>query len=761
MADLIFGIIGTILYPLFSIIFVFLDTLQGIFKSLAGVGDIGFGETMFHVTSITSGNSGTETDTGLIFYLLNTPLVKNMLLSIMILGLFLIIIFTVMAFIKNAYSAKQKGWKEIVGNAIKGLANFIFLPVCCLLGIWLGNILLNAIEGATSSGGSELMSRKLFIAAAYGANHYRTGLWTGKGDLAFVYDLAFYGDKPFDIDDVPELPENATDAVKAEYRAMYADYLDRVYASGAISIYDQFSVGSGYSLHQINYLVIIVGGVFMMYVLVSLAYGMVRRMFILLMLYIISPAMCAMYPLDEGKAVGQWKGDFLKHTISAYGAVAGMNLFFSLLPIVGSIQLGGGYNSFGSRTATIINGVLPINTIVQLLIMIAGLFVVKEFISTISGYIGADNAYQAGAGLRDSVKKGIKDKTVNAAKKTMGAFKMANAMHRAVGNPFSKLGHAISEKHSKKEDKKFFEDYKKENDRYKDKNFKDLTDNEKATMRKRRLLKTKQDKVEKFKEKHEDFEGVTTRDVKNYKKEHRGLIGNFLNGVANVGSAYLENSDVAKAISDEIKFGYGAIIKDNEDYAKRQKDGRYGENKTAEEVNKVAQKGFNAVVAKLDEISQKTAMARLKKGEIEGIDDITLQATGLNVKSTKDEFANADKVARGLYSFQERINNAGSLEARKEIADQALSYIQNQDAGDNAALQKILDEALGQFATIKQDGSINIDANGIEHGFGEAVKNFKEDMEKVSESIAKDFSENIKKYTRKMWEEEAKKGGKS
>ena len=97
----------------------------------------------------------------------------------MTLGLFLLIIFTVMAFIKNAYSSKQKNWKEIIGNSIKGLANFIFLPVCCLLGVWAGNILLNAIDGATSTGGATLMSRKLFLAAAYDANKYRRG---DKGD---------------------------------------------------------------------------------------------------------------------------------------------------------------------------------------------------------------------------------------------------------------------------------------------------------------------------------------------------------------------------------------------------------------------------------------------------------------------------------------------------------------------------------------------------------------------------------------------------
>lgn len=431
MLDFITGLLGTILYPLFSIIFILVDILQAIFRTFAGVGGAGYGDTLWNIQNITSGNSGTETDTGLVFFLLNTPLVKNMLISIMMLGLFLLIIFTVMAFIKNAYSAKQKGWKEIIGNAIKGLANFIFLPVCCLLGIWLGNILLNAIDGATSTGGSTLMSRKLFIAAAYNANLYRNGKaddTDSKRVLQWVYDYA----KGANIITVGDIPVTQADIDATQTNEERAELVDRIYASGAMNIYTHDGAGQGYSLYQINYLTLIIGGVFMLYVLISLAYGMIRRMFILLMLYIISPALCAMYPLDEGKAAGSWKSDFIKQTISAYGAVAGMNLFFSLLPLVNNIQLFGyrhvdtsTFNSGATDVLTnilvAVNNFIGIDTIIQLLIMVSGLFVVKEFIAMISGYIGAEDAYSKGASLRSTAKTTMKDKFKDAGKKT-GAF---------------------------------------------------------------------------------------------------------------------------------------------------------------------------------------------------------------------------------------------------------------------------------------------------------------------------------------------------
>jgi len=776
MLDFILGVIGTLLYPLFSIIFILLDVVQGLFFAFAGIGEVKVtGGSGFFAGTITGDNvdkMGQENGTGLIFYLLNTPLIKNLLISIMVLGLFLLVIFTTMAFIKNAYASKQKGWKEIVGNAIKGLANFIFIPVCCLLGIWLGNILLIAINGATSVGGATQMSRKLFIASAYNANIYRNS----NGDIDEAKDNIEGFLEVYDMKGMFEVKPRSEFGSDAEAANYYADLIDKIYSVGdgfgsagaGVPLYSHTSVGPGvtkgagyYNLYQINYLTLIIGGVFMAYVLISLTYGMIRRMFILLMLYVISPALCAMYPLDDGKAVGSWKGDFIKQTISAYGAVAGLNIFFSLIPLIDNIN----FIAWSSNAGDSI-----IDSIIQLLILVSGLFVVKELIAMISGYIGADNAYTAGAGLRESTKKGIKDQTVNAAKKISGAFRIGNKINTGLGDPLGKLGGWLGESklgkgvkavghgiksgtnfvydhtlgrlmHRKlndedylEADKAYFEQAKSEGKfkgNLKNKSYDELSDKQKADIRKMR----------------EKYSGEPS-DASTLASIGKSLWG----GVKAAGSAYVENSEIAKSIADEIKYGYGSIIKDNEDFAKRQKDGKYGENKTAEEVNKVARKGFNEVVAKLDEISQKTAMSRIKAGEIAGISDGMLTRLGLTNKSSKDDFANADIVSRGLASFEKRINEAKTEEARKEIADQALSFIQSKDAGDNTALADLMNSSLEKFTSVKKDGK---DIN-----FGDSVEKFREDMTDVSEAIAKDFSDNMKKYVRKIWEDEAKKGGK-
>lgn len=431
MLDFVLGLIGTLLYPLFSIIFVFIDGIQSVFYAFAGIGDMTFSSQ-----TITATNEGGETNTGIVYYLFQNSLVKNMLFSIMLLALFLVIIFTVMAFIKNAYAAKQKGWKEIVGNAIKGLGNFILIPVCCLLGVWLANILLQAINGATSSGGANSMSRKLFIAAAYNANEFRKvndekdeqGLtWLEKtADSDKVDDLIDWAKKRKMLDSGKAYGWEKIE--KGQTNGYYANIVDEIYATTNVSIYEQFSVGKWYQVWSINYLVLIVGGIFMLYVLCALSFAMVRRLFLLIILFIISPGVCAMYPLDEGKAVNSWKGEFIKLVLSAYGAVAGMNIFFSIMPLIDKIELGTGAGNVAMNFS-------GINTIIQIFILVVGLLCVKELIGIISNFVGGEDAYSKGSGL---MKQAV-TQPAKKAMKTAGVFAKAAGTKAAGGSFFGSL----------------------------------------------------------------------------------------------------------------------------------------------------------------------------------------------------------------------------------------------------------------------------------------------------------------------------------
>ena len=384
LVDGILGIIGTIIYPLFGVIYSVIDLVERIFRAFAGT------ETVYvSGDQVTSGNTVADTDTGIVYYLLRSDLVRNMFLAMLYLAIILLVVFTIMAVLKNMYQPQPKKWQDIIASAIKGLGLFIIVPACSLLAVWVGNILLVAIDGATSgSNSSATMSGRLFIAASYTSNYIRSD---AKGiDLQKHNQVAALCDR-CGIEIRAFQPTDGGLDTDYEY---YASLVDDCFASEAMSAArcNWGDVNAHYAIVHINFLTLAAGGIFMLFVLGSISFGMVKRLFMLVILFIISPIVCSMYPIDEGNAYKTWFGEFKKNLLSAYGAVAGMNLFLTIMPIVDQIQLG----TYGGNGDWV--GLL------QLILVIAGLFVVKDVISFISGLAGGDNSYSGGNSLFVSVR---------------------------------------------------------------------------------------------------------------------------------------------------------------------------------------------------------------------------------------------------------------------------------------------------------------------------------------------------------------------
>ena len=384
LVDGILGIIGTIIYPLFGVIYSVIDLVERIFQAFAGT------ETVYvSGDQVTSGNSGADADTGIVYYLLRSDLVRNMFLAMLYLAIILLVVFTIMAVLKNMYQPQPKKWQDIIASAIKGLGLFIIVPACSLLAVWVGNILLVAIDGATSgSSSSATMSGRLFIAASYTSNYIRSdaeGIDQQKyNEVAALCARCGIEIRAFQ-------PTDGGLDTDYEY---YASLVDDCFASEAMSAArcNWGDVNTHYAIIHINFLTLAAGGIFMLFVLGSISFGMVKRLFMLVILFIISPVVCSMYPIDEGNAYKSWFGEFKKNLLSAYGAVAGMNLFLTIMPIVDQIQLGasGGNGDWVG--------------LLQLILVIAGLFVVKDVISFISGLAGGDNSYSGGNSLFVSVR---------------------------------------------------------------------------------------------------------------------------------------------------------------------------------------------------------------------------------------------------------------------------------------------------------------------------------------------------------------------
>jgi len=845
MLDFITGIIGTILYPLFSIVFLIIDALQGVFRSFAGVEDIGIssGRIFGNYDTISGSNPelyGTEKGTGIVFYFLNTPLVKNMLISIAVLAIFLLIIFTVMAFIRNAYSDKQKNWKEIISNSIKGLASFVIIPVGCLLGIWAGNILLIAIDGATSNNGATSLGRKLFITCAYNANEFRSDKTLRPDDY---YDFAKlyneYVDNIFtmEADDKADLnkKENIKKQVEAKFgsgdagREAIATEIDNIYAGNVTKtttdkktgkeildppgIYWHWQVSGCYELYRINYIVLIVGGVFMMYVMINLTYGMIRRLILLVMLYIVSPAVCAMYPLDEGKAVGQWKSKFFQETVSAYAAVAGLNIFFSIIPLITSIE--------------VLNkqpGAFLLNNIIQLILLTAGLFVVKDFISTVAGFYGGGDAYSQGMSLRSTATKSMKDKAKEAGKKT-GAFVGGTERLVNKGANFisSERDRRFANKGKEKDQRIGFFEWKNDttaNEREEvHKNRLEHREEEKRTLRVEgdainryeklhgrgsfeRLSADKQDEIKNrawetnsattrlwankiLKMNFEDYDKLSDEDKMDIerqrmqrRKDNSGLGANTAAGKAIRGAGKALGKVGQSALGDiwkEAELGYKEAYDDaNAAEGKKAAAAKKGEMNEKEALERIKAlklddvgvtiKGATseALTAMSNNLFRDKVFSDATKGKVEGFD---FGSIGLNAKSaTIEDVQNLDRIITSNITQAERMQSAaaaGNTDLARELATNLLDKLSNLDTGGNAKLEEAVRNAMNSLSEIKTKTELDpAQVKALAENIGKSFNPLNEASTKNAKAIQKYIEKAAEDIVKALKNEQRRSGGK-
>ncbi len=165
--------------------------IEDIFYKLCGIEQ---GLQINNQNLITGSNLSDSYNYDIVSTLMQTRIVKNLLISITLFAILLLIITTIISIIKNQYIENKLPWNKIAGNAVKALMGFILIPITCVFGILIGNIVLRAINGATSNGDDETsLSSEIFNIASYNASYLRNLTWNEPETqmLAMYYVLAF------------------------------------------------------------------------------------------------------------------------------------------------------------------------------------------------------------------------------------------------------------------------------------------------------------------------------------------------------------------------------------------------------------------------------------------------------------------------------------------------------------------------------------------------------------------------------------------
>lgn len=390
------------------------DIIQSVCMQLAGIGP-------------EVSNSAFETNSSgdIVMDFVRNSAIQTVFRNLMLVAIVLILVFCVFAILKSEYAQDTKTTKaQIVGRSVKALFTFILVPALTFGGIFISNKLLQTLYMATTTSQTETVSQTLFTMATYNANRARVE-YDANG-VAHYVDKEFYdaisGKAVNSINggyfgfDAPGGEEIATQIDYAMIHGvseklwdssalgdgLYKDltpvtrFLPGSFNPSDINYFNTYAVAVYYDTWSINWIYLIVGDFFALFLLCKLIIGLIMRVFNIAFLYVISPPIVAMMPLDNGSAFGNWKKEMVKNVLSAYGAVVGMNLFLIFTSAITNLQFsitlfGINYNSF------------MVSKIMQFLFLLVGLKVASGFPGKIAGFIGAGDASKDGGDMAKSV----------------------------------------------------------------------------------------------------------------------------------------------------------------------------------------------------------------------------------------------------------------------------------------------------------------------------------------------------------------------
>ena len=159
------------------------------------------------------------------------------------------------------------------------------------------------------------------------------------------------------------------------------------------SKYDVATVWVFYDLWQFN-MIVGFAGVFVTFaIMISIVIGLMSRLIKGAALFLVYPSILGIAPLDDFKAFKSWGQMFMQQIMMAFGSIVGMNLLLLILPYVQQIEF---------------FEVAIINYIVNVVMMVTGLIMAKDFISIVSGFVGGADANASGGEMKGQVAGAIK-----------------------------------------------------------------------------------------------------------------------------------------------------------------------------------------------------------------------------------------------------------------------------------------------------------------------------------------------------------------
>ena len=462
-----FAFIPQLIYFLYASIASFLDLLQYLVRKLAGL-DVyyvdGQAQSGDLIVSFIKGIVGIDKSP-------TYSAVSTVFWSLVIFGVILLFVTTIVAIIKAHYNydSNKSSPMRILFAAIKSLATMAIVPIVAIFGVLLANIILGTLDTVTSASSASVLygifepdavkkfkagedtrgnlcytsfdyfsagaytntstfSGMLFEVAGNSCNRVRSGdygIVTQQNDNSKWDNMGVFYVSTDNSDQRESLAKqvdyafanNLTlaspwSAVKLEGTSDAGDLWSSLRFGYSLTIsaglfnvksFSKYNVGLVwyfYDLWAFNWILGFAGIIISATMFGNIIFGLMTRLLQVIALFIVFPALIGIMPLDEGNAFSSWRKQFVSNILMAFGAVVGMNIFFLILPFFQTISF---FNNY------FLDGIM------NMIIVIAGLTLIKKFINMVSGFVGGEDANKTGEQTRQDV-------TASAVKGVMGTL---------------------------------------------------------------------------------------------------------------------------------------------------------------------------------------------------------------------------------------------------------------------------------------------------------------------------------------------------
>ena len=398
--------------------------------------------------------------------------------SLAVFALIILSITTMVAMVKAHYnedSQQTNPWTYIY-TAGKAIFTFALIPIVTLIGFQLSSFILRTLDNITAGAGSEgqvvelygtggasllksstdsqgktsyanydmfgnlsptsttTFSGMLFNASMYGANRLRngqvdlkqvTGTFNnlfGNGSCSAYQSLTNDNDRRAYVArqvDYAFANSLALDGNTYSWNSLVDTFedsfiigkLDPFHQSNINGFYKFYAsvIWAYYDLMQFNFIVGFAGVFTTFGIMLSIVLALVSRLIKGVALFLVYPTLLGIAPMDNFKAFKSWGTNFMQQIMMAFGTIVGINLLLLILPYVQNFK----FFDFD-----------VLNYMMNVIMLVVGLVMAKDFMSMISGFVGGADANQLGEGMKGEVGNKIKSGVTAPARLAGGAARI-------------------------------------------------------------------------------------------------------------------------------------------------------------------------------------------------------------------------------------------------------------------------------------------------------------------------------------------------